>query len=573
MAITLSRGRRLVWNWANLLRTDTSPVVVDAATGETLFALEGGHDDMVRGAREIADQRLVSYSNDRTLKVWSLTDGRCLATLIGHTEYVGGFLIEDSDILLSCAADATLRRWSISTQQCLAIYRGPDPAWRCPAGFLLLDRTQRLVAAWSEGLVVFHLDDEQPEHLLPSHGYGPDITALDRTHFAALDSRAVRVWNAVTGTEVATLDGDWWGMMRCAPDRLVTREIALTTPKPIGLASWHPLSGEKRAEMALDVADICDWRPLPDKRLCVTTEDYRLLLLDADTLAIQRVQGVPVIRHGAVSSIDPKGVLFGTDQEVVRRLADSRPVSASFGRQHSAYLLHTDRLGSLRMPEQGWELADGRVLFPLEEHILLWDRDRPQLDLLGRAGIFADPVLAAIVGWTGNRPRLSLQARTGPDFPTVLGLRSPDTLPPGVDDSMIPTDSPLRQTLGNGDRLPLRAIVSVHEGRAISYSRSALRCWDVASGVLLSELADPTDWGPGYEIVRPFYDGRVIFTGGMYTCDNRITLWDGDRGLHAFAGNEGEVLGLQVLSDRSVLSWGDRDGLALRLWSPPAADR
>ena len=44
-----------------------------------------GHDDHVITCLQFSNNRIVSGSDDNTLKVWNATTGKCLRTLAGHT--------------------------------------------------------------------------------------------------------------------------------------------------------------------------------------------------------------------------------------------------------------------------------------------------------------------------------------------------------------------------------------------------------------------------------------------------------------------------------------------------------
>ncbi|PIO15961.1 hypothetical protein AB205_0186000, partial [Aquarana catesbeiana] len=98
-----------------------------------------GHDDHVITCLQFCGNRIVSGSDDNTLKVWSAVTGKCLRTLVGHTGGVWSSQMRDNIIIsgstdrtvVSGSRDATLRVWDIETGQCLHVLMGHVAAVRC----------------------------------------------------------------------------------------------------------------------------------------------------------------------------------------------------------------------------------------------------------------------------------------------------------------------------------------------------------------------------------------------------------------------------------------------------------
>ena len=82
-----------------------------AASDAPLATLEG-HTDEVYGVLSLPDGRLLSWSTDRTLRLWDVGSGAPLATLEGHTDSVEGALtLPDGRLLSWSFGDNTLRLW------------------------------------------------------------------------------------------------------------------------------------------------------------------------------------------------------------------------------------------------------------------------------------------------------------------------------------------------------------------------------------------------------------------------------------------------------------------------------
>lgn len=89
-----------------------------------------GHDDHVITCLQFCGNRIVSGSDDNTLKVWSAVTGRCLRTLVGHTGGVWSSQMSDN-IIISGSTDRTLKVWEANSGECLHTLYGHTSTVRC----------------------------------------------------------------------------------------------------------------------------------------------------------------------------------------------------------------------------------------------------------------------------------------------------------------------------------------------------------------------------------------------------------------------------------------------------------
>lgn len=93
--------------------------------GDVLHKFEG-HKDWVRGFHVLSESRLLSWSDDATLRIWDRSSGDEVAVLEGHEEGVrGGFLLEENR-WLSWSEDATIRIWDLSEGTCTCTLEGHE---------------------------------------------------------------------------------------------------------------------------------------------------------------------------------------------------------------------------------------------------------------------------------------------------------------------------------------------------------------------------------------------------------------------------------------------------------------
>jgi WD40 repeat protein len=80
-----------------------------------------GHTGWVTSVAPLGDgKRLVSGSEDHTLRLWDARTGQCLRVLEGHTGWVTSVApLGDGTRLVSGSTDNTLRLWDAHSGQCL----------------------------------------------------------------------------------------------------------------------------------------------------------------------------------------------------------------------------------------------------------------------------------------------------------------------------------------------------------------------------------------------------------------------------------------------------------------------
>ena len=112
---------------------DNRLAIHDAIDFKTL-ATGKGHAEDVHGVVWMDDQRLVTTSDDKTLKLWQLDSKSSesdlqlmvVASLSAHDKQIPRVVKVDGDTILTVSRDHTLRRWAVSSDgfQLLKTYRG-----------------------------------------------------------------------------------------------------------------------------------------------------------------------------------------------------------------------------------------------------------------------------------------------------------------------------------------------------------------------------------------------------------------------------------------------------------------
>nr|XP_028581288.1 ribosomal RNA-processing protein 8 isoform X2 [Podarcis muralis] len=180
---------------------DNTLKVWSAVTGECVQTLVG-HTGGVWSS-QMRDNIVISGSTDRTLKVWNADTGECVHTLYGHTSTVRCMHLHGSRVV-SGSRDATLRLWDIETGQCLHVLMGHVAAVRC----VQYDGHKVVSGAYDYTVKVWDPETESCIHTLQGHTNRVYSLQFDGTHIVSgsLDT-SIRVWDAESGNCLHTLMG------------------------------------------------------------------------------------------------------------------------------------------------------------------------------------------------------------------------------------------------------------------------------------------------------------------------------------------------------------------------------
>uniref|UniRef100_A0ABM5FVG5 F-box/WD repeat-containing protein 7-like n=1 Tax=Pogona vitticeps TaxID=103695 RepID=A0ABM5FVG5_9SAUR len=180
---------------------DNTLKVWSAITGECVQTLVG-HTGGVWSS-QMRDNIVISGSTDRTLKVWNADTGVCVHTLYGHTSTVRCMHLHGTRVV-SGSRDATLRLWDIETGQCLHVLMGHVAAVRC----VQYDGRKVVSGAYDYTVKVWDPETESCIHTLQGHTNRVYSLQFDGTHIVSgsLDT-SIRVWDAESGSCLHTLMG------------------------------------------------------------------------------------------------------------------------------------------------------------------------------------------------------------------------------------------------------------------------------------------------------------------------------------------------------------------------------
>ena len=223
----------LTYSSEPMLCKDRNVTVWDASDGRKVATLVG-HTDVIRAAVFSRDEtRIVSGSEDKTIRVWEVVTGRSVATLEGSGAKVCAVAVGLNDKwILSGSADNNVRLWNSNTGQVIKVLRG------------------------HRGPITYVAFSPDGEHAVSTS-----------TGDIASGSGSIRIWNVKSGLEVCAANG--------SPDSVICSRDGKTIV--FSEMVWKVSTGLKRTftERISKIGSDADVR-----RIIAADEAGRVILLD-----------------------------------------------------------------------------------------------------------------------------------------------------------------------------------------------------------------------------------------------------------------------------------------------------
>jgi WD40 repeat protein len=478
-------GRRVV-----SASDDGTLKVWDLDTGGVIATL-GGHTDGVLACAVTPDGRhVISASVDRTLKVWNLDSGRVVATLDGHADWVRACAVTpDGRRVISASDDKTLKMWDLDAGRVVATFNGHAAGVHACA--VTPDGRRVVSASVDHTLKVWDLDAGVLVASLDGHTDGVlacAVTPDGQSVVSASADGTLKVWDLTTGHVVGTFDGHTAGVRACAVT-LDGRHV-ISASADCTLRVWDLDSGHVRAIFDGHTDGVRACAVTPDAlRVISASDDGTLKVWDLDAGSVIATLGGHT--HGVrACAVTPDGRCV---------------VSASDD-------------GTLKT----WDLDTGRIIATFDAH---------------PAGVRACAVT--------------------PDGRRVVSASIDRTLKVWDLET-----SRIVATL-NGHSNWVRACAVTPDGRRVVSASDdrTLKVWDLATGRIVATLYGHTNWVRACAVTP---DGRWVVSASI---DRTLKVWDVATGRVAVTldGHTHGVRGCAVTPDgRRVVSASD-DG-TLKVW-------
>ncbi len=546
----------------------------DLAEGKTVHEFRG-HTDLVNALVLTPDGRhALSASSDHTMKLWDLETGELMRSFEGHTSAITAVVLtRDGHYALSASYDHTLKLWNLATGVMVREFRGHKNL--VTAMVILPDGKQALSASWDHTLRLWDLSTGETLRILHGHtGWLSKVVVTPDGKHALSTSwdHTMRLWELATGTTVREFKGHtgWLTTVVVTADG----KHALSASNDSTLRLWDMATGKTIHELRGHTKLVNAVELTPDGKHALSASwDQTLRLWDLATgKTVREIQGHTNSVNAVEFTPDGKHAISASwDQTLqVWDIAAARTVSelrghnslvnavalTPDGRQAvSASWDHTLRL---------WDIGSGRTVRELHGHT----------NLVTAVVVTAGSQHALSASWdqtlriwdlsTGKTIR-ELRGHTGWLTTVVLSPDGRQALSASNDKTMrlwdLATGKTIRQLVGHTE-LVTSVVITPDGKRALSASWDhTMRLWDLGTGRTIREIAGQTSLVTAVAITP---DGKRALSSSN---DHALRLWDLATGetIREFRGHTNLINAVAVTPDgHHALSASDDQ--TVRLW-------
>ncbi|MGK3963486.1 NACHT and WD repeat domain-containing protein [Sorangium sp. So ce118] len=258
----------------------------DLVTGRQLTSLTG-HEHVVTTCAVAPDGKRAVSGSYRALKVWDLVTCKELLTLSGHSAWVRACVVApDGRRAVSASEDRTLKVWDLDSGAELATLAGHLEGVRACA---VMPDGRRVISASEDGtLKMWDLDSGAELATLSGHDsaiWACAVTPDGTRVVSGAEDRTLKVWDVATGCALGVLSGHGAGVNACAmtPDG----QCVVSASEDRTLRLWDLTSRRELAVLTGHTGWVSACAVTPDGRRVVAAYLDRLLKVWDLTVAMQ----------------------------------------------------------------------------------------------------------------------------------------------------------------------------------------------------------------------------------------------------------------------------------------------
>jgi WD40 repeat protein/serine/threonine protein kinase len=352
----------------------------NADSGEQLLSLPTGAS-VTAVAFSSNGKWLVTGAADHKAQIWDAVSGKPVASLPGHSTQVHLAAFSSDDQRLFTCGYQEIKVWDVTTAKELRTLKGHSDLLMSAA--FSPDGRSIATSSYDQTANVWELTSDDEIHIVPAYGNEPTTVVLSkdgqRVVITKLDPttklRVAKVWDVTTGKKL-TLDGTtgWIGSVDFSSDgKMIVAAIRASM-----LKRWDAASGKQLLPLVGHTRGILDGAISPNGQWIVTgSDDQTAKVWDAASGKELRTL------RGHSNSVGP--VAFSPDgKKIVTGSADhsAKVWDAASGNELHALTGHSGDVDSVAFSPDGkrivtgsadhsakvWDAASGRVLATLRGH-------------------------------------------------------------------------------------------------------------------------------------------------------------------------------------------------------------
>jgi hypothetical protein len=320
---------------------DETLKIWDVASQQCLATFTG-HTHVVNCLTVLPDGRLVSGSHDKTLKIWDVASQRCLATLTGHTDSVRCLTVLPDGRLVSGSSDDTLKIWDVAKQQCLATLSGHTNSVYCltvlPSGRLVSGSHDKTLKIWdaSERKFLHIFKQFKQQCLVTLTGHTSHVSCLtmlpDGRLVSGSQDKTLKIWDVASVQCLTTLTGHTGAVysLTMLPDGRLVSGGSWDSPLKI----WDVAKQQCLATFTGHTSHVSCLTVLPDGRLVSGSGDGTLKIWDFPDLSDTLLPAVAVSSH-THAAIVPQPNIVRPSLPTQEKASPQPPVNKASVAKHS----------------------------------------------------------------------------------------------------------------------------------------------------------------------------------------------------------------------------------------------
>jgi WD40 repeat protein len=325
-----------------------------------------GHISWVRTIAFSPDGSTLSSSGtDRNIKLWDVSTGECLKTMIGHQERVHSVAFSpQGQILASCSDDQTVCLWNVKTGQCLKILRGHSGQVLS----VVFSPKGKILASASSDRTILLWQIRTGQRLITLQGHTNSVCSVafhpnGQILVSGSEDQTVKLWDITTGQCYKTCQGHSKRIRSVAFSP--QGKILASSSDDQTVQVWDAKTGECLKILRGHTGSVWSIAFCPDGRILASGgEDRTVRLWDVSTgQALKVLQGY---NNGVWS------VAFAPQGNMLVSSSDNQTINlwdVHTGQCYKTLYGHPNRVRTVAFSPDGRILASGSY----DQIIRLWD--------------------------------------------------------------------------------------------------------------------------------------------------------------------------------------------------------